>query len=62
MIFSRVEMEGIFGVASNVCHWLGFSARAVEFDKPFLSETGYRSFVAVGGAKPDSPPIASLGR
>jgi hypothetical protein len=50
MIFSRVEMEGIFGVASNVCHWLGFSARAVEFDKPFLSETGYRSFVAVGGA------------
>jgi hypothetical protein len=46
----EVEMDGIFGVASNFYHWLGFSARAVEFDKPFLSETGYRSFVAVGGA------------
>jgi hypothetical protein len=46
----EVEMDGILGVASNIYHWLGFSARAVEFDKPFLSKTGYRSFVAVGGA------------
>jgi len=45
----RIEMDGIFGIASNVYHWLGFSAHAVEWDKPFLSETGFRSFVAVGG-------------
>jgi hypothetical protein len=44
-----IEMDGIFGLASNVYHWLGFCARAVEFDKPFVSETGYRSFIAVGG-------------
>jgi len=34
---------------TNCYHWLGFSARAVEFDKPFLSETGYRSFIAISG-------------
>jgi hypothetical protein len=46
----RITMDGIFGIASNVYHWIGFSARAVELDKPFLSETGYRSFIAIGGA------------
>jgi hypothetical protein len=45
----RIAMEGVFGIASNVYHWLGFAAHAVERDKPFLSETGYRSFVAIGG-------------
>jgi hypothetical protein len=45
----RIDMEGIFGIASNVYHWLGFAAHAVERDKPFLSETGYRSFIAIGG-------------
>ena len=34
---------------SNIYHWLGFAAYAVEYDRPFLSETGYRSFVAIGG-------------
>lgn len=45
----RIEMEGLFGIGS--CHraWLGFSAHAVAKNKPFLSETGYRSFLGVGG-------------
>lgn len=46
---ARIAMEGIFGLASNTYHWLGFEAYAVAWDKPFLSETGYRSFIAVGG-------------
>jgi hypothetical protein len=27
--------------------WPGFSAHAVEPDKPFFSETGFRSFIGV---------------
>lgn len=45
----RIAMDGIFGLASNVYHWLGFAAHAVDYDRPFLSETGYRSFIAIGG-------------
>lgn len=45
----RIGMDGIFGIASDVYHWIGFAARAVELDKPFFSETGFYSFVAVGG-------------
>ena len=43
----RVELEGIFGIGSSSLYWPGFSAHAVEFDKPFLSPTGYRSFLGV---------------
>jgi len=46
----HIEMDGIFGIASHAYHWLGFSAHALEFEKPFISETGFRSFVAIGGA------------
>jgi hypothetical protein len=46
----QIEMDGIFGVASNVFPWLGFAAHAVEWGKPFLSETGYRSFIGLRGA------------
>lgn len=45
----RIEMEGMFGIATDVYHWLGFAVHAVDYDRPFLSETGYRSFVAIGG-------------
>jgi hypothetical protein len=45
----RIAMDGIFGLASNVYHWLGFAAHAIDYDRPFLSETGYRSFIAIGG-------------
>jgi len=43
----RVEMEGVFGVGSGVCFWPGFAARAVDLDRPFLSRTGYRSFLGI---------------
>jgi len=46
----RIEMEGIFGIGAGFMSWLGFSAHAVDWEKPFLSETGYRSFLGVGGA------------
>ncbi|MEA2898157.1 MAG: hypothetical protein QOJ84_3772 [Bradyrhizobium sp.] len=53
----QIEMEGIFGVASNVFPWLGFAAHAIEWDKPFLSETGYRSFIGLrGGLHPGMTP------
>jgi hypothetical protein len=45
----RIALDGIFGLASNVYHWLGFAAHAIDYDRPFLSETGYRSFIAIGG-------------
>lgn len=46
----QIEMEGLFGIGATAMSWLGFSASAIETDKPFLSETGYRSFLGVGGA------------
>jgi hypothetical protein len=45
----RIEMEGIYGLGSFHMAWPGFAAHAVDFEKPFLSETGYRSFLAIGG-------------
>lgn len=44
-----IEMDGIFGIGASHMSWLGFAAHAVDFDKPFLSETGNRSFLGVGG-------------
>jgi hypothetical protein len=44
-----IEMDGIFGIGASSMVWLGFAAHAVEWDRPFLSETGYRSFLGVGG-------------
>lgn len=49
----RIEMDGLFGICSGYSPWMGFSAHAVEFDKPFLSQTGYRSFL---GAHIDPVP------
>lgn len=46
----RIEMDGLFGIGACHMSWLGFSAHAVDQNKPFLSETGYRSFMGVGGA------------
>jgi len=43
----RVEMEGVFGTGSGVCFWPGFAARAVDLGRPFLSPTGYRSFLGI---------------
>lgn len=41
----RVEMDGVFGVGASSMPFLGFSVRCVDPAKPFLSETGFRSFL-----------------
>lgn len=43
----RIEIEGMFGIGSLFVFWSGFSAHAVDFDQPFLSPTGYRSFLGL---------------
>ena len=40
-----VEMDGMFGVGASSMPFLGFSVRCVDPAKPFLSETGFRSFL-----------------
>lgn len=41
----RVEMDGVFGVGASSMPFLGFSVRCFDLAKPFLSETGFRSFL-----------------
>jgi hypothetical protein len=43
----RIEMEGMFGLRATSCPFPGFYARAVDRDRPFLSETGFRSFLGI---------------
>ena len=43
----NVEMNGMFGIGATAMPYLGFFVRAVDCNKPFLSETGYRSFLGV---------------
>ncbi|MGR3779788.1 MAG: hypothetical protein ACU0DT_00815 [Albimonas sp.] len=56
---TRIEMCGLYGIGvSTFFFWPGFEARAVRRDRPFFSETGYRSFLgihadAVPGLTPD---------
>jgi hypothetical protein len=45
----RIEMEGMFGTGASFMAWMGFAAHAVDCDKPFLSHTGYRSFLGGSG-------------
>jgi hypothetical protein len=47
----RIDMGGIFSLASGVSFWPGFSANIVDLDKPFFSETGYRSFLGLEAAE-----------
>ena len=42
---ARVEMGGMFGIGATAMPYLGFSVCAVDKQKPFLSATGYRSFL-----------------
>lgn len=44
---ARVEFGGMFGIGATAMPYLGFSVRAVDNSKPFLSTTGYRSFLGV---------------
>ena len=41
----RIEQDGIFGICCGITYWPGLSAHVVDRDKPFISETGYRSFL-----------------
>ena len=41
----RVEQSGMLGIGSMAMFWPSFEAHAVEYDKPFISETGYRNFM-----------------
>lgn len=40
----RAEMESLLGITSH-SYWLRFGFDAVDWDKLFISETGYRSFL-----------------
>ena len=55
----RIEIEGVFGLFAAWSFWPSFSAHAVDPGRPFISETGYRSFLSVRlaplpGLLPDS--------
>lgn len=50
-----IELDGMFGIGSGTHFWPGFAARAVDPAKPFISETGYRSFLGIY-----SPPAAGI--
>jgi len=41
----RMEVDGIFGIATRFVIFPGYGAHAVDYDKPFFSETGFRSFI-----------------
>ena len=44
---ARIEMDGMLGICQSMSLWPGFGAHAVDADRPFFSETGYRSFMGV---------------
>lgn len=55
----RIEMDGLFGIGSSTCFWLGFSAHAIDWQRPFISETGYRSYLGIGADPvPGLTPVA----
>jgi hypothetical protein len=43
----HIEMDGMLGICQSMSVWPGFSANVVEPEKPFFSETGFRSFIGV---------------
>lgn len=45
----RIEMQGMFGIGGTSCLFPGFYAHAVDRDRPFLSETGFRTFLGLSG-------------
>lgn len=53
----RIALDGLFGIAGSIQFWPGFAAHAVDDDRPFISETGYRSFLGIHAAPvPDLTP------
>lgn len=45
-----IKMDGIFGIGASVSPWMNFAAHAIDWDKPFINETGYRSFMGLHAA------------
>jgi hypothetical protein len=43
----RIELDGMFGIGAHHSFWPGFSVHAVDYDRLFLSQTGYRSFLGI---------------
>ncbi|MEO0782297.1 MAG: hypothetical protein AAFZ46_11095 [Pseudomonadota bacterium] len=41
----RVTFQGMFGIGATAMPYLGFEVRAVNKSRPFISGTGYRSFL-----------------
>jgi len=53
----HIKMDGMLGICQSMSLWPGFSANVVEPEKPFFSETGYRSFIGVhANASPGITP------
>lgn len=50
-----IEIDGMFGIGATAMYWLGFSAHALDRAKPFISGTGYRSFLGI-----NAPVLPSL--
>ena len=50
-----IEMDGMFGIGATSMYWLGFSAHMIDRSKPFISATGYRSFLGI-----NAPVLPSL--
>ena len=53
----RVTFHGMFAIGATAMPYLGFEVRAVDKSRPFISGTGYRSFLGCsvapeGGMKP----------
>jgi len=42
---ASIKQDGLFGTGSLHMTWLPFGAHAVDYQKPFISETGYRCFI-----------------
>ncbi|HIG21753.1 MAG TPA: hypothetical protein EYG02_10505 [Henriciella marina] len=40
-----VDVDGMFGIGGKFMQWTSFSVKAVDWDRRFLSSTGYRSFL-----------------
>ncbi|MBP0614251.1 hypothetical protein [Jiella mangrovi] len=46
-IRARIEMSGLFGIGAGFSTWPGFAAHAVDWNRPFISQTGYRTFLGI---------------
>jgi hypothetical protein len=55
---ARIEQDGIFGTVASYHLYPGFGAHAVDYQKPFFSETGYRVFFPQAEAIPGITPDA----